>query len=53
MHQRFGGDLQGKKPNGRPRPRLENDIKMNLKKWNGKAGIRLSRFMTGTSVGFL
>ena len=31
MQQRFGGELQGKKPLGRPRLRLKDDIKMNLK----------------------
>ena len=31
MQQCFGGELQGIKPPGSPRPGLEDDIKMDLK----------------------
>jgi len=48
----FGGETVEKRPLGRPRPRREDDIKMNLKETGWGAWTSYIWPKTGTSGGF-
>jgi hypothetical protein len=48
-----GGKPEGKGPLGRPRRRLEDNIKMDLGKWYAGAWTRLFWFCVGTGGGLL
>jgi hypothetical protein len=49
----FIGMLEGKRPPGRPRHRLEDNIKMDLKEQVGRLWKGLMRLKIGTSSGLL
>ena len=42
------GKSEGNRPMGRPRPRWEDNIKMDLQKWEGVVGIGWSWLRIGT-----
>jgi hypothetical protein len=48
----FGGVNEEKRPLRRPRPRREDDIKMNIKEIGWGSWTRFIRLKTGTSGGF-
>jgi hypothetical protein len=45
------GKLDGRRPLGRPRPRGEDNIKINLKKWDGEAWTALIWLRIGAGGG--
>jgi hypothetical protein len=51
--QGFGGETLGKRPLERPRPRWEDNIKMDLRKWDVEAWTGWVRRRIGTEGGHL
>ena len=50
VHRVLVGKPEGKRPFGRPRPRWEDNIKMDLWKWEGLLGTGWSWLRIGTGV---
>jgi len=53
VHRVLVGEPEGKRPLGRPRCRWEDNIKMDLQKWEGVVGTGWSWLRTGTGDGHL
>ena len=53
MHRVLVGKPEGKRPLGRPRRRWEDNIKMDLREWEGVVGTGWSCFRIGTGGGHL
>ena len=53
MHRVLVGKPEGKRPLGRPRRRWEDNIKMDVQKWEGLVGTGWSWFRIGTGGGHL